>query len=55
MNVKLTEQGKKLFKSFMKKRCEEFEKTLGQLSNEDQKQLFDAIEKATHIMQKLKG
>ena len=54
VNVQLTSQGKKLFGRFIKKRVEEFENTLGRLSERDRKELLGALEKASRIFQKLK-
>jgi len=55
VDVQLTPYGKKLFRQFISRRCEEFEKTLGRLSAQDRRELFRAIEKATGILQKLKA
>ncbi len=54
VNVHLTNQGKKMFERFISQRCEEFENTLGKLSEKDQKELFSAMKKATSILMKLK-
>ena len=39
---------------FMKKRAEELENSLGSLSEGDRRELFNALEKATKIFQKIK-
>ena len=54
VNVHLTSQGKKMFQKFIRQRCEEFENTLGKLSEKDRKDLFSAMKKATTILMKLK-
>ena len=54
VRVHLTEKGKKMLHEFMKKRGEELENSLGRLSEEDREDLFNALEKATKIFQKIK-
>ena len=54
VRVRLTGKGKKMLHEFMKKRGMELENSLGKLSEKDQKDLFNALEKATKIFQKIK-
>jgi DNA-binding MarR family transcriptional regulator len=54
VRVFLTDKGKKMRFEFMKKRVREVENSLGMLSEKDQKALFNALETATRIFQKIK-
>ena len=54
VRVHLTSKGKKMLHSFMKRRAEELENSLGSLSEGDRRELFNALEKATKIFQKIK-
>jgi len=54
VRVFLTDKGKKMRFEFMKKRVREVENSLGMLSEKDQKALFNALETATGIFQKIK-
>jgi DNA-binding MarR family transcriptional regulator len=54
VRVHLTSKGKKMLHAFMKKRAEELENSLGSLSEGDRRELFNALEKATEIFQKIK-
>jgi len=54
VRVCLTDEGKGLLKRFMKRRTHEIEHIIGQLSQENQKELFGALEKAASILKALK-
>lgn len=54
VRVHLTNKGKKMLHGFMKRRAEELENSLGSLSEGDRRELFNALEKATKIFQKIK-
>jgi DNA-binding MarR family transcriptional regulator len=53
VRVFLTDKGKKMRLEFMKKRVREVENSLGMLSEKDQRALFNALETATKIFQKI--
>ena len=53
VKVHLTDKGKKMLYGFMKKRGKELENSLGGLSKEDRQELFDVLEKATKIFEKI--
>lgn len=54
VQVRLTQQGKKLFERFIRHRVVELEKTLGKLSVRDQQGLVSALGRASAIFQKLR-
>ncbi len=54
VKVSLTSRGKRLMEKFLETRCAELEKTLGALTERDQKELFKALEKALDILHKIK-
>ncbi len=54
VRVNLTDKGKKMLHEFMKKRGQELENSLGRLSERDQMDLFNALEKATEIFKKIR-
>lgn len=53
VKVHLTDKGKKMLYGFMKKRGKELENSLGSLSKEDRRELFNSLEKATKIFEKI--
>lgn len=54
VKARLTTKGRKLFERFIRRRVEEFENTLGRLSEQDRTELVDVLNRASAIMQKLK-
>ena len=53
VKVHLTDKGKKMLYGFMKKRGKELENSLGNLSEKDRQELFNSLEKATKIFEKI--
>ena len=53
VHVFLTEKGKKLVYEFMQKRGQELEKSIGRLSEKDRQELFQALDRAQTILQKI--
>jgi DNA-binding MarR family transcriptional regulator len=54
VRVCLTDEGKKIFYKFMKKRVSEIEDMIGRLSFDKQQELFSALERAAAILKSLK-
>lgn len=53
VRVKLTDRGKKMLYAFIENRTAELERTLGKLSEEDRQKLFESLETALRILQKI--
>jgi DNA-binding MarR family transcriptional regulator len=53
VRVHLTEKGKKMLYAFIENRTAELERTLGKLSEKDRQQLFESLETALRILQKI--
>jgi len=53
VRVQLTDKGRDMLHTFMKKRGEELDNTLGKLSEKDRQELFQSLARATKIFQKI--
>jgi DNA-binding MarR family transcriptional regulator len=53
VRVQLTDKGKKMLYAFIENRTAELERTLGKLSEKDRQQLFESLETALRILQKI--